>query len=176
MSSTVRGTKAFRQSKWSDNLGDLGENSEQSTKPPKSVPMPSALKDIMNQGPSVIHPTPVGKKDLPALACFPPLAEENFPDGGSEKEKKKYTVEAIEQRRKTVLEMTMRGITAGTIAQQLGVHRNTIVSDLRSIRDHNREAMERTDVMEEIGGAARFYDMIQQESMYGMTTNKHPMV
>ena len=174
MSSTVRGTKAFRKSKWDEALADSGGDPGDNGGAPEGTsdaPTATALKKMMQEGP----PAP-DKKNLVETVSLPALAEEKNTEGGNGKQEKKYTMEAIEQRRRTVLEMTMRGITASTIAQQLGVHRNTIVSDLRAIRDQNREAMERADVLEEIGGAARFYDMIQQESMYGMTTNRHPMV
>lgn len=87
----------------------------------------------------------------------------------------KHTEEAIERRRRFVQESVIRGIPASTIAKQLGVHRNTIVNDIREIRKENSRKVAEADVLEEIGEAAAFFEQVAQEAMFGVTDHDHPM-
>lgn len=69
----------------------------------------------------------------------------------------------------------VRGISAGTIASQLGVHRNTIVGDIREIRKANAKMVEETDILEEVGEAAQFFDQVCKDAMFAVADNSHPM-
>lgn len=62
---------------------------------------------------------------------------------------------AIQDRRRQVFELVMmKGVSESAIAEQLGVHRNTIVNDCRAIRDDMRSRVKDLDVLTEIGDHA----------------------
>lgn len=87
----------------------------------------------------------------------------------------KHTEDAIERRRRFVQESMIRGVPATTIATQMGVHRNTIVNDIREIRKKNAQKVAETDVLEEIGEAAQFFEQVAQDAMFEVSDNSHPM-
>jgi predicted DNA-binding protein (UPF0251 family) len=87
----------------------------------------------------------------------------------------KYTDDAIENRRRFVQESMIRGISAVAIAKQMGVHRNTIVNDIREIRKENAKKVREADVLEEIGEAVQFFEQVSKDAMFEVTDNAHPM-
>lgn len=78
----------------------------------------------------------------------------------------------IQDRRRTVWEMTLRGIPETMIANALHVHRNTIVNDIREIRKKNRDKVADADVMTEIADAMQKFEEIFQLAMkdYGQAS------
>jgi hypothetical protein len=87
----------------------------------------------------------------------------------------KYTKDEIEERRRYVAEAVIRGISASTIANQLGVHRNTIVGDIREIRKQNAEKVSQSDMLEEVGELASFFEKVAADAMFEVSANSHPM-
>lgn len=72
---------------------------------------------------------------------------------------------AIEDRRRQVRELMMRGVPGTDIAKILNVHRNTIVNDLKIIREENRKEATEIDVYGEIGLSMKKYDEIFTTAM-----------
>ena len=63
-------------------------------------------------------------------------------------------------RRRKVWSLVLRGVPETVIAQSLGVHRNTIVNDLRKLREEHRSDMAEADALEELGDAVAKFDDI----------------
>lgn len=78
----------------------------------------------------------------------------------------RYEDTEIEQRRTQVFEFYfVRGLDPGVIAELLGVHRNTIGTDLRAIREKMAQNVREGDVVEAVGLQAALYDRIAQTAM-----------
>jgi hypothetical protein len=79
------------------------------------------------------------------------------------------TTEAIEERRRQVWEMILKGVPETVISKAFGVHRNTIINDVRVLRRRHRGQVSDADVKEEVGDAVAKFDFIftQALSDYG---------
>lgn len=86
----------------------------------------------------------------------------------------KWNAAAIEDRRRQVFELMLRGISETVIARQFGVHRNTIVNDVREIRRQNRRKMEEAqrDSLSEIGKMVGEFDEIMKIAMFEAASAK----
>jgi len=88
--------------------------------------------------------------------------------------KGKYTKAAISDRRRRVFELVLlKGHTEGAVAKVLGVHRNTVVGDMRIIREIMRETLGDFDPMAEVGVQAAKYEAISQMALYDSTVTKN---
>lgn len=73
----------------------------------------------------------------------------------------KWNRAAVEDRRRQVWDLLLRNVPETMIAKIFSVHRNTIVSDVRAVRNANRERVRRGDQYGEAGEIVkRFEDMI----------------
>ena len=73
---------------------------------------------------------------------------------------------AVDDRRRKVWEMhVMKGMPETAVAKWFGVHRNTIVNDVRAIRELNRSKALHTDAMAEIGGMTAQLEDIAKKAM-----------
>jgi len=78
----------------------------------------------------------------------------------------KWSRAAVDDRRRKVWEMhTLQGMPEVAIAKWFGVHRNTIVNDVRAIREANRKAAAATDPFAEIGDMTHRLDDVAQKAM-----------
>lgn len=85
----------------------------------------------------------------------------------------KHTEDQIQQRRLEVFELHfMQGLEVTTIAEIVGVHRNTITTDLREIRRELAQEMRKADVVEEVAIAAAKYEKLAQMALYEMSQAK----
>lgn len=73
---------------------------------------------------------------------------------------------AIMARRRAVWEYIIRGVSEAKIAKAFGVHRNTIVNDVKHLREDMKSHVEELDQNAEIGEAIRFYDTISMKALY----------
>jgi len=71
----------------------------------------------------------------------------------------------IEERRKHVFELMLRGTSVGAMAKVLSVHENTILNDLRQIRQQNRQKIDDVVVKEEIGEAVAKLDDLMTKAL-----------
>lgn len=78
----------------------------------------------------------------------------------------KHSIYAIEERRRKVYEYSVQGVPETKIAEVLGVHRNTIASDLKAIRDVNRERVSCADPYAEIGDHDRFLREMEINALF----------
>lgn len=81
------------------------------------------------------------------------------------------TKEKIEERRRQVWDLVVRGTPMAVMAGALGVHRNTVLNDLSVLRERHRELIADVDVETEIGDAVAKYDDLFQLALqqYHMT-------
>lgn len=77
----------------------------------------------------------------------------------------KRSKEETEDRRRQVWEMLVRGTPQTVIAKTLGVHRNTVNSDVRELRKRHRSKVKDSDVHEELGDAIAKYDELFKLAM-----------
>lgn len=70
------------------------------------------------------------------------------------------TKQQLEDRRRQVWDLVLRGVPVTVIAKTLGVHRNTITNDVKVLRERNRQQITDVDVKAEIGDAVAKYDEI----------------
>lgn len=76
------------------------------------------------------------------------------------------TEDAIEQRRQIVFELhIVRGLEIGVIAEMQGVHRNTISSDVRAIKEKLARDLREADMVEQVAVSAAQYDRIATTAM-----------
>ena len=80
----------------------------------------------------------------------------------------------IEERRRKIWDMILRGLPETVIANTLGVHRNTVVNDVRVLRDQHRREVREADVYTEIGDAAKKFDDVFKMALqeYSVTTKE----
>lgn len=87
----------------------------------------------------------------------------------------KWSKAAIEDRRRQVFEFVMmKGLSETAIAEQLGVHRNTIVNDVRAMRDEMRAQVKDLDVMAEIGDQKIRFERIVSDALFEAAATKTP--
>ena len=84
------------------------------------------------------------------------------------------TKETVEARRRQVWEMILRGISESVTAKTLGVHRNTVVNDVRMMRVQHRSQVSDADVQEEVGDITAKFDYIFQTAMAEFSTARRP--
>lgn len=70
------------------------------------------------------------------------------------------TKEQLQDRRRTVWELYLRGVPLTVISRTLNVHRNTINNDLRELRKTHKQQVSNVDISEEVGDLAAKYDEI----------------
>jgi len=76
----------------------------------------------------------------------------------------------LEDRRRTVWDLVVRGIPMTVIAKTLGVHRNTINNDVKVLRENNRKQVSDIDVKTEIGDAVAKFDNLFMCAMNEFST------
>lgn len=78
----------------------------------------------------------------------------------------KHTEDAIEQRRQVVFELHfVRGLELGVIADMQGVHRNTISSDVRAIKEKLAKDLREADIVEQVALSAAKYERVASTAM-----------
>lgn len=78
----------------------------------------------------------------------------------------RWTKAAIEDRRRRVFDfVVVRKLSETSVASMLGVHRNTVVSDVRMLRSEMARAIQTLDVRAEIGGFVARYDKIAADAI-----------
>lgn len=88
---------------------------------------------------------------------------------------KRYSREAIADRRRTVFEMVlMKGMSESAFAEQSGVSRNTIVEDVRCLRASMRTQVKELDVQSEIGDAKARFEKMAELALVEASFTKSP--
>lgn len=78
----------------------------------------------------------------------------------------RWSKAAIEDRRRNVFEFCiLKGMSETAVAQQMGVHRNTIVADVRNLREEMRARVKDVDPATEIGAQAQKYERLAEEAL-----------
>lgn len=72
----------------------------------------------------------------------------------------------IEERRRKVYKLWTQGVPETKIAEALGVHRNTVCSDIKALREAHRERVAAIDAYTEIGDHDRFLTEMERLAMY----------
>ena len=80
----------------------------------------------------------------------------------------------LEERRAKVWELLVRGVSQTTIAEMLGVHRNTVANDVKELRKNHREDVKDADVHDELGDTVAKYDEIFKYAMAEYSTADKP--
>lgn len=86
--------------------------------------------------------------------------------GEGQKRAPKNSTFVIEERRRRVFELLMAGVPEVKIAELVGVHRNTIINDVRAIREANRERVSAVDPYAEIGDHDSFLREVEKQALY----------
>lgn len=81
-------------------------------------------------------------------------------------------LEQIAQRRVRVQKMSSMGMTVGQIADSLKVHRNTITTDLREIRNSQRKRVVDAEGFDELGEAITTLEEIERQAMLDVMAAK----
>lgn len=76
-----------------------------------------------------------------------------------------FNLEAIEQRRKQVLLLKMRGMNAKTIANVLGVTPEVVYQDTIAIRKRNLESLKNMAIDERIANELQVYDAMEGQAI-----------
>jgi hypothetical protein len=83
---------------------------------------------------------------------------------------KRWDENAVRIRRQEVFELHfMQGLEIGTIAEMEGVHRGTISSDVKLLRQELAQELRKADVVEEVALAAAKYERLAQMALYEAT-------
>jgi len=82
----------------------------------------------------------------------------------------------LERRRQQVFKLLLRGVPQTTIADMLGVHRNTVIRDITNLKDKLRDRAKNPDVYLEIGQMAEAFDEIAKLSLIEFTSTKDPKI
>jgi len=77
----------------------------------------------------------------------------------------RYTPEAIDARREKVWDLTIRGLGPSAIADVLAVHRNTVSSDIKHLREEAGKKISELDVLQSIGVVCKKLDMLTHMAM-----------
>jgi len=72
----------------------------------------------------------------------------------------------IEELRQTIYDLHLRGVANVTIAEMLGVHRNTVSNHLNKIRQEARLKVKRADPLEIVGEHTNFYTTVAQTALF----------
>lgn len=73
-----------------------------------------------------------------------------------------------------VFRLQMRGVNQMAMSKVLNVNRNTIIRDVKWLKDHVRELALDADKFGEIGDAMKFYEEIEREAMYQYHNTESP--
>lgn len=65
-----------------------------------------------------------------------------------------------------VFRLEMRGMNQSAIAKVLQVNRNTIIRDVKWLREHTREIALNADKFAEVGDTMKFYEEVEREAMF----------
>ena len=79
---------------------------------------------------------------------------------------RKPSAAETKDRRMEVFRLQMRGVSQAAMAKVLQVNRNTIIRDVRWLKDHVRELALDADKFGEVGNAMKFYEEIEREAMF----------
>lgn len=86
----------------------------------------------------------------------------------------KWNRAAVDDRRRQVWDMMARGVPENVMAKLFKVHRNTVVNDVRAIREQNRRTAKNADVHTEIGDLKRRFEDLFTIATENMVMAKKP--